>query len=113
MCLRKTQGRFEKFYLHVVQQPLTCSGVREGLGEGLPPTVTSAKREVKEGDALLHFVCSCKQTVSRTPSSPKNSVLQKVSFSNFDIFKMRVSVDKICKFDFKFESKKLRRSIVR
>ena len=29
----------------------------------------------------------------------------------FDIFKMRVSVDKICKFDFKFESKKLRRSI--
>ena len=30
---------------------LTCSGVGEGLGEGLSPTVTSAKREVKEGDA--------------------------------------------------------------
>ena len=32
-CLRKTQRRFEKFDLHVVQQPLTCSGVGEGLGE--------------------------------------------------------------------------------
>ena len=32
-CLRKTQGKFEKFDLHVVQQPLTCSGAREGLGE--------------------------------------------------------------------------------
>gem|GEM_PF-4256912 len=74
------QGKFEKFDLYVVQQPLTCSGVREGLGEGLHPTVTSAKREVKEGGALLHFVCSCKQTVSRTSSSPKNSVLQKVNF---------------------------------
>ncbi|EEF15209.1 hypothetical protein CAMRE0001_1794 [Campylobacter rectus RM3267] len=31
----------------------------------------------------------------------------------FDIFKMQVSVGKICKFDFKFERKKLRRSIVR
>ena len=113
MCLRKTQGRFEKFDLHVVQQPLTCSGVREGLGEGLPPTVTSTKREVKEGDALLHFVCSCKQTVSSPPSSPKNSVLEKVSFSNFDIFKVWVSVDKICKFNFKFERKTIRRSILR
>ena len=95
-----------------MQQPLTCSGVKEGLGEGLPPTVTSAKREVKEGDALLHFVCSRKQTVSRPPS-PKNSVLEKVSFSNFDIFKVRVSVDKICKFNFKFEHKTIRRSIAR
>ncbi|WP_423902809.1 hypothetical protein [Campylobacter showae] len=37
------------------------------MGEGLSPTVTSAKREVKEGDALLCFARSCKQTVSRNP----------------------------------------------
>gem|GEM_PF-4670387 len=47
--------------------PLTCSGVGEGMGEGLSQTVTSAKREVKEGDALLRFARSCKQTVSRNP----------------------------------------------
>ena len=82
MCSQKTQRKFEKFYLHVVQQPLTCSGAREGLGEGLPPTVTSAKREVKEGDALLHFVCSCKQTVSRTPF-----LSQKISFTESKFFK--------------------------
>ncbi|EEF15365.1 hypothetical protein CAMRE0001_0304 [Campylobacter rectus RM3267] len=29
------------------------------------------KAEAKEGDALLRFARSCKQTVSRTPSSPE------------------------------------------
>ena len=47
--------------------PLTCSGVGEGMGEGLSQTVTSAKREVKEGDALLRFARSCKQTISSAP----------------------------------------------
>ena len=48
---KKRAARQRQINLHAVQQLITCSGVREGLGEGLSRTVTSAKREVKEGDA--------------------------------------------------------------